>query len=96
MTLPTELPASLVPDSDDAPVLRWGILGPGWIARQFTESVQAHTRQVIAAVGSRSLDRSREFAREYGIDRAYGSYEELVAAEMANFPDDKDSISSPT
>ncbi|GAB3253293.1 Gfo/Idh/MocA family protein [Arthrobacter pigmenti] len=81
MTFPTELPASRAPDSQDAPVLKWGILGPGWIARQFAESVQAHTGQVIAAVGSRSLDRSRQFAREYGIERAYGSYEELVAAE---------------
>ena len=46
----------------DAPVLRWGILGPGWIAEQFVESLQAHTRQDVVAVGSRSLDRAQAFA----------------------------------
>ncbi|MEE2523246.1 Gfo/Idh/MocA family oxidoreductase [Pseudarthrobacter sp. J75] len=74
------LPASLVPDSMDVPALRWGIMGPGWIAERFTESVQAHSRQVIAAVGSRSLDRSKAFAEAYGVPAAYGSYEELAAA----------------
>ncbi|QDG60946.1 Gfo/Idh/MocA family protein [Pseudarthrobacter sp. NIBRBAC000502771] len=73
------LPVSRVPDSRDAPALRWGILGPGWIASRFTESAQAHTDQMIAAVTSRSLDRSKVFAESYGIPAAYGSYEELVA-----------------
>lgn len=74
------MPASRVPDSKDAPSLRWGIMGPGWIAERFTESVQAHSRQVIAAVGSRSVARSKEFAGKFGVPAAYGSYEELAAA----------------
>ena len=74
------LPASRVPDSMDAPALRWGIMGPGWIAERFTESVQAHSRQVIAAVGSRSLARSKAFAEKFGVPAEYGSYEELAAA----------------
>ncbi|HEY8701341.1 MAG TPA: Gfo/Idh/MocA family oxidoreductase [Arthrobacter sp.] len=74
------LPASRVPDSRDAPSLRWGIMGPGWIAERFTESVQAHSRQVVAAVGSRSLVRSKAFADTFGVPAAYGSYEELAAA----------------
>lgn len=73
------LPVSSIPDSREAPVLRWGILGPGWIARRFTESVHAHTDQVIAAVASRSLNRSKAFAESFGIPAAYGSYAELVA-----------------
>lgn len=80
MTLIEQLPASRVPDSLSAPALRWGIMGPGWIAERFTESLQAHTRQVIAAVASRSLERSRAFADTYGIAAAYGSYQELAAA----------------
>lgn len=64
----------------EAPALRWGIMGPGWIAERFTGSVQAHTRQVIAAVGSRSLERSKKFADAYNIPAAYGSYEELAAS----------------
>jgi predicted dehydrogenase len=76
----TALPQSRVPESNAAPVLRWGIMGPGWIAERFTESIQAHTGQVIAAVGSRSLNRSKAFADTYNVPAAYGSYEELAAA----------------
>ncbi|MDE8669210.1 Gfo/Idh/MocA family oxidoreductase [Pseudarthrobacter sp. H3Y2-7] len=76
----TALPSSRVPDSRDAPVLRWGIMGPGWIAERFTESLQAHTGQVIGAVGSRSLNRSKAFADTFNVPAAYGSYEELAAA----------------
>lgn len=81
MKFPTALPAPRTPDSRDAPVLRWAIMGPGWIAQQFVESLQAHTNQVVAAVGSRSLDRARAFADTYGIGTAVGSYAELVALD---------------
>ena len=74
------LPVSRVPGPRDAPVLRWGIMGPGWIAERFTESVQAYSDQVIAAVGSRSLSRSKAFADAFDVPAAYGSYEELAAA----------------
>ena len=75
------MPISRVPNPMDAPRLRWGIMGPGWIADLFTRSIQAHTRQVITAVGSRSLERSQVFSTRHGIPRAYGSYEELAAAD---------------
>jgi predicted dehydrogenase len=80
MIFPTVLPASRVPPAIEAPALRWGLLGTGWIAEQFTASVQAHTRQIIAAVGSRDRDTAVRFAARHGIESAYGSYEELVAA----------------
>ena len=76
---PTALPVSRVPGSLDAPALRWGIIGPGWIAERFTASLQRHTRQQVVAVGSRNAERSAEFAARHGIERAHGSYEELVA-----------------
>ncbi|MBP7002708.1 Gfo/Idh/MocA family oxidoreductase [Amaricoccus sp.] len=63
----------------DAPPLRWGILGSGWIAEQFIASVRAHTRQAIAAIGSRSQSKAEAFAREWKIPAAHGSYEALVA-----------------
>ena len=82
MTGNRSLPDSRVPESRDAPPLRWGIMGPGWIAERFTESVQAHTSQVIAAIGSRSLDRSEAFAGRHGVLAAFGSYEELAASDV--------------
>lgn len=76
------LPESRVPDSMDAPALRWRIMGPGWIAERFAESVQAHTRPVIAAVGSRSLARYQAYADRFGVPAAYGGYEELAASDV--------------
>ncbi|SEB95907.1 Predicted dehydrogenase [Paramicrobacterium humi] len=58
--------------------LRWGILGPGGIARAFTNDLNLNGF-TVEAVGSRSLERSEAFAAEFGIARAHGSYAELVA-----------------
>jgi Predicted dehydrogenases and related proteins len=67
-----------LPDPLDAPALRWGIIGAGGIARTFARDVPRHTRSTVHAVGARDLDRARAFAEEFGVTRAYGSYEELV------------------
>ncbi|AWB88542.1 Gfo/Idh/MocA family protein [Salinibacterium hongtaonis] len=58
--------------------LRWGILGPGGIARLQTKDLIANGFDVVA-VGSRRLESAEEFAQEFGIPRAHGSYAELVA-----------------
>jgi predicted dehydrogenase len=80
MSFPSALPSSRVAPANEAPAIRWGILGSGWIAERFIESVRAHTRQDIVAVGSRSKDRAEEFASRMSLKRAYGDYNELVAA----------------
>ncbi|MCA0253692.1 MAG: Gfo/Idh/MocA family oxidoreductase [Actinobacteria bacterium] len=79
MTLPTALPLPRTPDPADAPPLNWGILAPGGIALRFLEAARRDTRQRFVAVGSRSAERAAEFAGKHGIDKAYGSYAELVA-----------------
>jgi predicted dehydrogenase len=81
MPFPTSLPASRIKPASEAPVLRWGILGSGWIAERFIESVRAHTRQDIAAVGSRSQDRAEEFASRMELKRAYGNYDDFLSAD---------------
>lgn len=58
---------------------RWGILAPGTIAHKFAAGVQALPDAELAAVGSRTLDKAKEFAGRYKIPRAYGSYAELAA-----------------
>ncbi|MBB2891615.1 putative dehydrogenase [Flexivirga oryzae] len=75
----TALPAPTTPDPKDAPSLRWGILAPGGIAAAFASALLAGTGQRIVACGSRSIDRAREFASQFGSFTAYGSYDELVA-----------------
>ncbi len=77
--LPTSLPAARTPDPRTAPALRWGIVGPGWIAERFVGAMQRNTGQIVLAVGSRRADRSAAFAAKHGIERSYGSYEALLA-----------------
>ena len=57
---------------------KWGILGPGGIARAFARDLQLLEGHEVAAVGSRTLSNAQEFAKTFG-GTAYGSYEELVA-----------------
>ncbi len=76
------LPSPSVPDPMAGPSLRWAILGTGWIAARFVEALQASTNQRVVAVGSRTVARAEEFAAQHGIERAYGSYEDLVAADV--------------
>lgn len=73
----TALPRPRTPDPRNAPALRWGILGPGWIAQRFVESLQANTGQQVVAVGSRSGDRASEFASQWSLPKAHNSYEAL-------------------
>jgi len=79
MTELEALPLARTPDPMAAPPLRWGILAPGGIARRMVNALHLHTRQQVVAVGSRDLARAQALAGDLGIDRAYGSYEELVA-----------------
>ncbi|MFB7893779.1 Gfo/Idh/MocA family protein [Microbacterium sp. NPDC056044] len=57
---------------------RWGILGPGGIARAFTSDLRTAGLDV-AAVGSRRRETAEAFAADFAIPHAHGSYEELVA-----------------
>lgn len=78
-SVPVALPLARTADPRSAPGLRWGVLGTGWIADRFVTAIQKHSSQRIAAVGSRSIHSATEFAQRFGIDRAHGSYEELVS-----------------
>jgi predicted dehydrogenase len=56
---------------------RWGVLGPGGIAKAFAEDLKKLDGHSISAVGSRTLSNAQSFAKTFG-GTAYGSYEELV------------------
>ncbi|HUL33576.1 MAG TPA: Gfo/Idh/MocA family oxidoreductase [Candidatus Eisenbacteria bacterium] len=60
--------------------VKWGVLGAASIARRrvVPAMLQCEVAEV-AAVASRSLTKAQEFATEFGIAKAYGSYEELLA-----------------
>ncbi len=78
--LPSALPDPVLFTSGSSePALRWGVVAPGLIAGAFVGAMHRNTAQRVTAVGSRDLERARRFAADHGIERAYGSYEELVA-----------------
>jgi predicted dehydrogenase len=59
--------------------VRWGVLAPDEIAGNFPATVHVNTDQRIIAVASRSVDRAIRFASTHGIERAMGSYEQLLS-----------------
>ncbi len=59
--------------------IRWGLLSTSGIAHTFAADLRRTEGAELAAVGSRSLDSAQAFADQYGVARAHGSYEELVA-----------------
>ena len=75
----TTLPSPRFPNPRDAPTLRWGIVGPGAIATDFTRAVLTHTAQQVVAVSSRSSERAALFAAAHGIRSSYGSHDDLFA-----------------
>lgn len=60
---------------------KWGILGPGKIARKFAEGLAEVPGAELYAVASRSIAKAEEFAKEFNAPKFYGSYEDLVKDE---------------
>jgi len=59
--------------------LRLGILGCANIAKQFARDVADSPAVRIVAVASRQLEKAQGFAKQFGVERAHGSYEDLLA-----------------
>jgi predicted dehydrogenase len=57
----------------------WAILGTGKIASIFASDLKLLPNANLYAVGSRSIGLAKEFASKHVFQKAYGSYEELVA-----------------
>jgi predicted dehydrogenase len=62
------------------PKLRWGVLGVAGIAVKKVLPAMKHcARAELVAIASRRLERAQEAANRFGMPKAYGSYEELLA-----------------
>jgi predicted dehydrogenase len=62
------------------PKIRWGVLGVAGIAvNKVIPAMQQGMDTEITAIASRDLAKAQRAARDLGIAKAYGSYEELVA-----------------
>lgn len=59
--------------------LRFGIIATGGIAHKFARTAPIVDEIDLVAVASRSQEKAQSFADKYGIEKAYGSYEDLFA-----------------
>lgn len=58
--------------------VRWGIISTARINRAVLVPARETDKARVIAVASRGAGRAQSYAREHGIERAYGSYEELL------------------
>ncbi len=57
---------------------KWGVLGTGGIAAAFVKDLLHAQGHEVVAVGSRTLSKAQEFAKNIPTATAYGSYKDLV------------------
>ncbi len=58
--------------------IRWGILGPGVIARQFAHDFPFTQHAELSAVASTNAARANAFGKEFDIPKIYAGYEALL------------------
>ncbi|WP_139957669.1 Gfo/Idh/MocA family protein [Flavicella sediminum] len=56
----------------------WAVLGCGKIAKKFASDLKLLENANLYATASRSLQKAEEFSNEFGFEKAYGTYEEMV------------------
>ena len=61
-----------------ASAVKWGIVSTADINRKLIPGAKLSPKVDLVAVASRDRQRAESYAREWGIERAYGSYEELL------------------
>ena len=61
-----------------APELNWAVIGCGVIANQMAQSLALAGRKVYG-IANRTRDKAEAFAREYGVEHVYDTFEDLYA-----------------
>ena len=56
-----------------------GIIGCGWIADKMAITLQGTPQAEAYAIASRDINKAKSLAEQYNFQKAYGSYEELLA-----------------
>ncbi len=79
--VPLDVRLGLTKANDVAFPLRWGIIGAGEISRQWALASHHCKGATITAVAARNIERAEAFAKKHGIERAHGSYQELLQSD---------------
>jgi D-xylose 1-dehydrogenase (NADP+, D-xylono-1,5-lactone-forming) len=59
-------------------MVRWGLLGTAHVNRRLIPAMRAARRSSVVAVASRDIGRACQYADEWSISTAHGSYEALI------------------
>nr|AXS01394.1 Oxidoreductase family, NAD-binding Rossmann fold [uncultured bacterium] len=62
-------------------MIRWGIIGTGFIAKQFASDLKLLPNAELYAVSSRSTENAEKFASELGVKKHYASRYKMLADE---------------
>ena len=63
---------------------RWGIIGPGRIARAFAEGLVHTSNGKLTAIASRSNERGKKFAEEWEVPNSFDSYQKLAQSSVVD------------
>lgn len=66
-------------------MVHFAVLAAGGIAAKMSKAVSELSEVKRYAVASRSLEKAETFAKEWGYEKAYGSYEEMLADPEVEF-----------
>lgn len=59
--------------------IKWGLLATGSIAQAFARGLKSCETGTLYAVASRDISKAEKFGSEFGAEKWFGSYEELLA-----------------
>jgi len=62
-------------------MIRFGVIGTNWITNKFIEAANEHPRFSIGAVYSRTEERAREFANQYGTETIFTDIKSMAMSD---------------
>lgn len=63
-------------------MIRFGVVGAGSIARKFVSDIKASNKAKVVGIASRSIEKANAFKDEFGIEYAFGNYEEMAKSNL--------------
>ncbi|MBE7050836.1 MAG: Gfo/Idh/MocA family oxidoreductase [Ruminococcaceae bacterium] len=61
--------------------IRWGIVGPGFIANKFADALSNVDDAVLFAVSSTNVSKAEDFARIHNIPKVFETYEQMAISD---------------
>lgn len=65
-------------------IIKWGIVGPGFIANKFAEAIKNVDGAVLTSVASRSEENGKTFAERHSIENVFAGYEEMAKSDAVD------------